>query len=199
MAKLGKIATKRRGKAHKVVAIDELQSLFTGGQGIVLMDNKGLSVEESSNFRRQLRGKNVAVKIAKNTLIGIALKNAGYDIDAVDETAKAAIKDKLVGPTIVAVGLEDPVSPAKGIMEFLKDNEDKVEIKGGLLEGRLINKESVLELSKLPGREEMISMLLGSLNAPAQNLCYAMNACVSQFAWALAAHQRKLEEEASAA
>jgi len=194
MAKLGKIATKRRGKSHKIEAVTELEKLFKQGDGIVFMNNKGLSVEQSQALRRSLRERKVAVKIAKNTLLRVALANSGYDIDAVHDEKIGSIRSQLVGPTMVAVGLEDPVSPAKGIMEFLKDHEEKLEVKGGILEKKALDTNGVVALSKLPGREELIAKLLGSLNAPAQNFAYALNAGLSQFAWALSAYQRKLEE-----
>lgn len=188
MAKLGKIPQKRRGRTHRVKAVEELEKLFGKGDGIVLMNNKGLSVAQATQLRTMMRENKVAVKIAKNTLIKIALKNTGYDVgDDLDKLLK--------GPTMIAVGLEDPVSPAKGVTQFLKDNEEKLEIKGGLLEKKLLDVSKVEALAKLPGREELIGMLLGSMLAPAQNLCYALNASVSQFAWALSAYQRKLEEE----
>lgn len=194
MAKLGKIATKRRGRVHKVEAIGELERLFREGDGIVLLNNKGLTVEESQKLRRSLREKGVAVKIAKNTLVRMALANTGHDLDAAESPKAGSIRDKLVGPTVVAVGLEDPISPAKGVMDFLKDHEGKLEVKGGILEKKVLDTDAVIALSKLPGREELIAKLLGSLQAPAQNMAYALNAAVSQFAWALSAHQRNLEQ-----
>ncbi len=192
MAKLGREATKRRGKAPKVAAVAELEQIFRDGDGFVFFDNNGLTVKQVSDLRSQLRENKVAVKVAKNTLIKIALKNAGYDVTGLDPV--------LVGPTVVAVGLEDPVSPAKGVMKFLKDNEEaRLSVKGGVVGEDVLDAAGVDSLSKMPGREEMIARLLGSLNAPAQNTAYALNACVSQFVWGLSAYQRKLEEEGQAA
>ncbi|MDK2971741.1 MAG: large subunit ribosomal protein [Candidatus Sumerlaeota bacterium] len=187
MAKLGKIPTKRRGRTYKVTTVQELEQLFAEGDGIVLMNNKGLTVAEATELRSKMRENKVAVKIAKNTLIRIALKNAGYPTDDVDKI--------LVGPTMVAVGMQDPVSPAKGAAEFIKNHGERLEIKGGLLEKKFLDVAKVQELATLPGREELISRMLGSMLAPAQNMAYALNACVSQFAWALSAHKAKLEEQ----
>jgi large subunit ribosomal protein L10 len=186
MAKLGKTPTKRRGRTYKVTAVEELERLFAQGDGIVLMNNKGLTLGEATALRAQMRANKVAVKVAKNTLIRLALRNTGYDT--------AEVEKALVGPTILAIGLADPVSPAKGVTEFLKTYEEKLEIKGGLLEKKFLDRAKVEALAKLPGREQLIAQMLGSLQAPAQNLCYALNACVTQFAWALSAYQRKLEE-----
>ena len=194
MAKLGREATKKIGKAPKTATINELKTLFERGDGFVFLNNKGMTLKQATAFRKELRGKKVAVKVAKNTLIKLALKEAGVNIDAFGKT--------LVGPTVVAVGLEDPITPAKTILGYLKSNEAlPLEVKGGLLrsEGKALDVAGVEALSKLPGREEMISMLLGSLQAPAQNLCYAMNNSVAKFAWALAALKDKLENEGQAA
>ena len=169
-------------------AVEELNKLFGDGDGIVFMNNLGLSVGDMTQFRSGLRKNGVKVKVAKNTLIKRALEESGVEVDD-------NIQNVLVGPTMIAFGLEDAVSPAKGVVDFLKDNEGKLEIKGGLLEQKFLDTAGVDQLSKLPSREELIAQLLGSLNAPAQNFCYALNAAVSQFAWALSAYERKLQEE----
>lgn len=192
MAKLGKTPVKRRGKAPKVAAVAELETLFKGGDGLVFFDNNGLTVKQVSTLRRQLRENNVAVKVAKNTLIRIALKNVGRETKGLEA--------KLHGPTVVAIGMADPISPAKGLMKFVKENEDaKLSIKGGLIGKDLLDVSGVERLSQLPGKEELLSRLLGSMMAPAQNMACAMNNAVAKFAWALQAYQTKLQESAPAA
>jgi large subunit ribosomal protein L10 len=195
MAKLGKAATKRRGRAPKVEAVSELEKLLQTGDGIVLMNNNGLTLGQMTALRKRLRSKGVAVKVAKNTLLKRALATTGYDTDGLADRDKRSLDKALSGPTIIAIGLEDPVTPAKEVQGFIKENEEaRLEIKGGLLEKKLLTASQVDELAKLPGREELISRLLGSMNAPAQNLAGVLYACVAQFGYALAAHQRKLEE-----
>jgi large subunit ribosomal protein L10 len=191
MAKPGKIPTKRRGRVFKTSTVGELEKLLSKGDGIVLMNNRGLTVAQTGELRRQLRANNVAVKVAKNTLIKRALESSGYEV--------GPIEPLLTGPTMLAVGMSDPVSPAKLVTAFLKTAEDKLEIKGGLLEKKLLSAAKVGDLAKLPSREELVARMLGSLQAPAQNMAYALNACVSQVAWALAARQRQLEEESGSA
>jgi large subunit ribosomal protein L10 len=189
MAKLGKTPTKRRGRTPKVEVVAELEKMFRAGDGFVFFENHGLSVKQVSDLRDRLRENKVAVKVAKNTLIRIALKNAGYEI--------ADLDPKLVGPTVVAVGLEDPISPAKGLVKFMKDNDTaRMALKAGILGEKVLDEKGVESVAKMPGREEMLAALVGSLNAPAQNMAYGLNAAVSQFAWALSAYQRQLEEAA---
>lgn len=194
MAKPGKIPAKRRGTAWKTETIEQMEALFRDGDGIVLLDNIGLSVGQANALRAKLTENKVTVKVAKNTLIKIAFERAGFDT--------TELAPLLKGPTMVAVGTEDPVSAAKGIAAFLKEadfekDKPKLVIKGGILERKVLGLDGVVELSKMPGREEMVAMLLGSIQAPAQNLCYALNASVCQFAWALNAYKAKLEEEAA--
>jgi len=192
VAKLGKTPVKRRGKAPKVAAVAELESLFKSGDGLVFFDNNGLTVKQVSTLRRDLRGNNVAVKVAKNTLIRIALKNAGREVKG--------LESKLHGPTVVAVGMSDPVSPAKGIVKFAKDNEEaRLVIKAGLIGSDVLDADGVQRLSAMPGKEELLSRLLGSMLAPAQNMACAMNNAVAKFAWALQSYHKKLEESAPAA
>ncbi len=197
MAKIGRAATKRRGRAPKIEAVSELEKLFETGDGIVLMDNHGLTLGQMTSLRRRLRNKGVAVKVAKNTLLKRALASSGYDTEGLSDRDKRSLENALTGPTIIAVGLEDPVTPAKEVQGFLKENEGaRLEVKGGLLEKKLMTASQMEELAKLPGREELIARLLGSMNSPAQNTAGVLYACVAQFGYALAAHQRKLEEAA---
>jgi large subunit ribosomal protein L10 len=192
MAKLGKIPQKRRGRVGKAKTQEALEKMFSTGDGAVFFDNHGLTVQQVTKLRASLRQSNCAVKVAKNTLIGRALEATGHDPKAFEALLK--------GPTVVAIGLEDPVSAAKGIKEFMKSldaaEKQPMAIKGGMLEGKVLDAAGVDRLAAMPGREEMISMLLGSLQAPAQNMAYALNASVSQFAWALNAYKTKLEEAA---
>jgi large subunit ribosomal protein L10 len=197
MAKMGKAATKRRGRAPKVEAVSELEKLFSSGDGIVLLNNNGLTLGQMTALRRRLRNKGVAVKVAKNTLLKRALASTGYDTEGLADRDKRTLDGVLSGPTLIAVGLEDPVTPAKEVQGFMKENEEaRLEIKGGLLEKKLLTAAQVDELAKLPGREELIARMLGSMNAPAQNTAGVLYACVAQFGYALAAYQRKLEEAA---
>lgn len=197
MAKIGKAASKRRGRAPKLEAVSKLEELFSTGDGIVLMNNHGLTLGQMTALRRRLRNKGVAVKVAKNTLLKRALASSGYDTAGLSDRDKRTLEAALTGPTIIAIGLEDPVTPAKEVEGFLKENEEaRLEVKGGLLEKKLLTAAQMGELAKMPGREELIARMLGSMNAPAQNTAGVLYACVAQFGYALAAHQRKLEEAA---
>lgn len=186
---MGREARKRRGKAPKIKAVKELTQHLKNGQGFLLLNNKGLTLAEATTLRAKLRENNVVLKVIKNTLLARALKRAGYN----PKQFEHLLKDE----TVVAIGMDDPVTPAKLLVDFIKDHE-KLMVKGGYVEGQILDAAGVVELSKLPGREELLQRLLGSLQSPAQNLVYALNACVSQPVYLLDAVRRQKEEEAAA-
>jgi len=183
MAKLGREARKTRGRAPKIAAVEEMAAVLTRGNGFVLCNNKGLTLAQATSLRKKMRDSKVTVKVIKNTLLRKAMEKAGQNPDPV--------KHLLNYETVVAVG-EDPVTPAKLLLEFAKTN-DKLEIKGGYLDGKALDKSGVEALSKLPGKNELIARMLGSMMAPAQNLVYALNQTVAKVVYATDAYKRKLE------
>lgn len=188
LAKLGREAKKIRGKATKIAVVERVAKLIQDTPGMVLCNNKGLTLSQATALRAKLRDNKVVFRVVKNTLLKRALEKAGHD--------PAILEDKLKLETVVAFGLEDPVTPAKLLAEYAKDNE-KLEIKGGLLDGKALSKEQVISLSKLPGREELLAQMLGSMMAPVQNVVYALNQSVSKVVYAVDAYRRKKEEEAA--
>lgn len=188
MAKLGKAAAKRRGRAPKNKQIMALEAMLASGHGFLLANNNGLTVDAATKVRTEFRKANVKCKIAKNRLIQIALKNKGIHVADIDKFLK--------GPTMLITGTEDPITPAKILVKAAKDFE-KLEIKGGMFEGKILNAAGVDTLSKTPGREELLGRLCGSLMSPAQKTVYALNQAVSKVVYAVDAHRRKLEEGAA--
>lgn len=184
MAKLGREARKRRGLAPKKAQVAEVTAKLKEGNGFLLLNNKGLSLSQATALRKKARENNVYIKIIKNTLLRRALVDAQVDAEALDHL--------LVRETVLVIGLEDPVTPAKLISDFIEDNE-KLEIKGGYLDGGVLDVKGVEALSKLPSREELLGRLLGSLQAPTQNFVYALNAVVSKPVYLLDAIRRQKE------
>lgn len=190
MAKLGREATKRRGRGPKQAIIGEVSLLLESGHGFVLLNNKGLTLAEATALRAKLRENKVALKVVKNTLLKIALEKTGTDPGQFGEL--------LTRETVIAVGLEDPVTPAKVLVEFCKDNE-KLQIKGGYVDGQVLDAAAVDQLSKLPGREELYARMLGSLLSPIQKFVYALNDGVARPVRVFDAIGRKKEEEGGGA
>jgi large subunit ribosomal protein L10 len=185
MAKLGREAKKKIGRGPKEAMIGEVVALLTGKPGFVLCDNKGLTLAQATTLRRKAREAKVAVKVIKNSLLEIAIKRAGLDASKVEHL--------LTNETVLVVGLEDPVAPAKIALDFAKDNA-KLVVKGGYLDGVALNVAAVTALSNLPGKEQLLQRLLGSLMSPVQNFVYAMHAAVGKPVHLLEAIRRQKEE-----
>ena len=133
-------------------------------------------------MRRQLREENIEYKVVKNRLTKIALQKAGCD----------SLDEILSGPTAIAFGYEDPAPAARVIYEYSKSN-DKLQPKGGLLEGKRIDLETLERLSKLPTKEEMLTRLLGSLTSPITKFALALNNAPTRVVYALKALQEQKE------
>ena len=133
----------------------------------VFVDYCGLTVEEDTQLRNKFREAGVEYKVIKNTLTLRAAKEVGFD----------ALEPILNGPTSLAISMTDEVAPAKVIAEFAKTHE-KLEIKGGFLDGKVLELAEVKALAATPNRETLLAKLLGSLNAPISNLARTLQALV---------------------
>ena len=152
---------------QKIVA--ELIETLKSAQAGVLFDYRGLTVEEDTKLRSDL-----------NTLTRFASKEVGLDeLDPI-----------LHGPTALAVSSTDAVAPAKVLAKFAKDN-DVVSIKAGFVDGKVIDEKGVIELSKLPSKEELIAKLMGSLNAPISGVVNILQGNIRAMAIALNAYAEK--------
>lgn len=151
--------------AKKAELVDAVAEKMKAAAAIVVVDSRGLTVEQDTNLRRSLRESGVELKVIKNSILSRAAEKAGLD----------EMKDIFVGPSAVAFSNEDVVAPAKIINDFAKEAE-ALEIKGGAIEGAVTSKEDIQALAALPNREGMLSMLLSVLQAPVRNVAYAINA-----------------------
>ena len=141
-------------KAQVAEIVESLKGAATG----VLVDYRGLTVEEDTKLRNDLRAAGVKYFVVKNTLLRLAANQVGLEeLDSI-----------LHGPTALAVS-EDPVAPAKVIADFAKDNE-KVEIKSGFMDGKVISLDEISKLAKTPSKETLIAKIMGSLNSPISGL-----------------------------
>ena len=151
--------------AKKAAIVDEVTEKFNAASSIVVVDYRGLTVEQDTSLRKQLREAGVEMHVIKNSILSRAAKAAG--LDEMDDVFKC--------PTAVAFSNEDVVAPAKVIAEFAKD-APALEIKGGVIEGKVSSVEELNNLAKLPNREGLLSMLLSVLQAPVRNVAYAVKA-----------------------
>lgn len=151
--------------AKKETLVQTAAEKFESAASVVIVDYRGLTVEEVTNLRKQLRDAGVEMKVIKNSILSRAAKKVG--LDGLDEV--------FTGPTAVAFSNDDVVAPAKIIDEFAKDAK-ALEIKGGVIEGKVSSVEQITALAKLPNREGLLSMLLSVLQAPVRNVAYAVKA-----------------------
>jgi len=151
-----------RNDKEKIVA--ELHENFKKSKVVILTNYKGLDVTTISSLRRKLREVGVEYKVVKNTLI----RRASND------TNVGLISDHFKGPSALALSYDDPVAPAKVLIDFSKDNQ-KLEIKIGVMEGKVIDLNAIKALSDLPSREVLLGQLLSAMNGVATALVRALN------------------------
>ncbi|MEJ2282470.1 MAG: 50S ribosomal protein L10 [Desulfobacterales bacterium] len=140
--------------SEKQQIADELRDRFSKSAIIVVTDYKGLDVAAMNDLRRKLRAEEIEYQVVKNTLLVRASEN--NDV--------ALIKDHFKGPSAVALSYDDPVAQAKVLSQFAKDN-DKLEIKVGVMNGQVLDVKAIMALAKLPSREVLLGQLLAALNA----------------------------------
>lgn len=151
--------------AKKAELVDAVAEKMKAAVSIVVVDSRGLTVEQDTVLRRNLRESAVEFKVIKNSILRRAAEKAGLE----------GFDDIFTGPSAVAFSNEDVVAPAKIINDFAKDAE-ALEIKGGAIEGAVSTKEEIQALAALPNREGILSMLLSVLQAPVRNVAYAVKA-----------------------
>lgn len=140
--------------SQKKEVVERLAKDFRESEISILVDYKGLNVLKMTELRALLRKEGVQIEVVKNSL----LERASEGTDA------ALMKDFYKGPNAIVLSKNDPVAPAKILVNFAKDN-DKLEIKAGALSGKLLNPEEIKQLAKLPSKEELLGKLVYTLNA----------------------------------
>ncbi len=144
--------------------VDEIKEFASKAQSAVIVDYRGLTVEQDTAMRKKLREAGVVYKVYKNTMLKRAFE--GTDFAQLDAT--------LEGPTAIAFGIEDATAPARVLNEVAKGN-DKLEFKGAVVEGIFYDANGVKVIANIPSREVLISKLLGSLQSPITNFARVLN------------------------
>jgi large subunit ribosomal protein L10 len=142
-------------KRQKKQIIEEIVSKVKEAKAVVFSDFKGVKVKDLTALKKELRSVGVDFKVSKKTLINIAFKEAGIEIDA----------KKMEGQVAVSISTQDEVAAAKIIEKFSKANQN-LKILGGVLENKLMGIEQVKALAKLPGKQELLGILVGTIQAP---------------------------------
>ena len=144
--------------------VAEISEAIKDAQSVVLVDYRGLTVEQDTALRKQLREAGVTYKVYKNTMMNFAFKGTDFE----------GLAPYLEGPSAVAISTTDATAPARILAKFAKDAK-KLEIKAGVVEGNVYDAAGMQAISQIPSRDELISKLLGSLQSPITNFARVMN------------------------
>ena len=148
----------------KQPVVAEISEKINGAQAVVLVDHRGLTVAQDTELRKALRAEGVKYKVYKNTMMNFAFEGTDYE----------QMKDLLNGPSAMAVSKDDPAAPARVLYKFAK-TADKLEIKGGVVEGKFYDAKGLSEIAEIPSREVLLSRLLGSMQSPIANFARVIN------------------------
>lgn len=162
----------------KKAKVEQLTEIIKNSISGVLVDYKGITVEEDTKLRKELREANVNYFVEKNTMLRRAFQNCGIE----------GLDDCLNGTTAIAVSNDDQTAPARILGKFAeKAGDDKFNLKAGYIEGEIYDQAGVVALSKIPSKDVLLAQLVGSLQGPMQKLAAALKAVAD----------KKSEEEAA--
>ena len=171
-------------KELKIKLVKDIKEKFDKSKVVILTDYKGLTMSQLSKLRGKLRTIDAEYKVFKNTLISRAIKDKSYD----------GIDPLLTGSTAILFGYKDQVAPTKVLSEFIKENE-KPGIKGGLLDGKVIDTKTITMLAKLPSREVLLGRVVGTMKAPITNFVLDCKGILNKFVYALSAIRDKKQSQ----
>jgi large subunit ribosomal protein L10 len=170
---------------QKQATVSEVQTKLRGAQAVIVAEYRGLNVERVTQLRSKARKSGVYLRVLKNTLARRAVQGTPFE----------KLSEQMVGPLMYGIS-QDPVAGAKVLSEFARENELFV-IKAGAMPGSMMSAKDIKALATLPGREELLSMLLGTLQAPVTKLVRTMNEVPARFVRTLAAYRDSKEKAAA--
>ena len=144
--------------------VAEISENIKGAQSVVLVDYRGLTVEQDTRLRKELREAGVVYKVYKNTMMNFAFKGTEFE----------ALSEYLEGPSAVAISTTDATAPARIICKFAKEAK-ALEVKGGVVEGTAYDAKGITAIAEIPSREELLSKFLGSIQSPITNFARVLN------------------------
>lgn len=165
---------------EKKQQVEELKERLLKAKSIVLVDYRGLTVEEDTDLRNKLRKENIDYRVIKNTLILFAVKYSEIK----------DLQEYLNGPTAVALSFDDEIVTSRVLSDYSKKN-NKLEIKGGIVDGKLATPEDIKIIANIPSKEVLISKMLGSMMSPMSGLVNVLNANIRGLVVALNAIAEK--------
>jgi len=172
-------------RTDKVEQVELLKGKLTSAKVAVLTDYRGLTVKQIQDLRGRLRSQDVEYRVIKNTLARRAAAEAGHE----------DFQELLKGPVAIAFGYGELSTPAKLLGEFARQTRLRLDIVGGLIEGRVMSAEQVRQTADLPSREVLLAQLLGTLQSPIAQLVGTIQAPLQQLVGLLEAYRNKLEAQ----
>ena len=169
---------------QKKAIVEDLAEKFGRAASAVLVKYEGITVEQDTALRAALRAAGIEYAVIKNTLIGKACDKAGFE----------GLKSELEGMNAMAISFDDPIAPAKILKEYAEKIET-FELRGGILDGTVIDKNTVKELADIPPREVLIGKLLGSIQGPLYGLACGLQAIIDKSGEAPAAEATEAAAE----
>lgn len=173
-------------REQKEQLVDDYQNNLAKAPHVLLLDYKGVTVNQDTELRRRIRDAGGTYAVVKNRLV----------LRVIDGQPLESLKDRLEGPTAAAFCQEDPVGLAKAVTDFAKD-VPAIEIKGGLVEGQLVEAEEVKQIAALPSRDELVTKLVFLLQSPITGLVNTLAALPRGFVAALEQIRQQKEEAGS--
>jgi large subunit ribosomal protein L10 len=181
---------------RKRTQVSELQEVFSGSSMIIATNYQGINVAQMAQLRRRLREAGIDFMVVKNTLARLAA----------EEADRPSIVQIIDGPTAFAIGYGDPVEPARVLAEYVRSTRLPLEIRGAVVDGRVLSSSDVATLPTLPSREVLISQVMAGfqspmvqmvwvLQSPLAGLVNTLNGVLNSLVWALDARRRQLEGE----
>ncbi len=167
---------KREPKQEKVEAVEDFSKRVQASKSAVVTGYTGLTVEEVTDLRAKLFHAKVEYHVVKNNLARIALNKCNITV----------LDDLLTGPTAIALAMEDAVAPARVLTKFAKDHE-KLSVKGGWMDGRMVTVQDIKALSNLPSREVLLAKALGSMKSPISGIVQVLAGPARKLVYALSA------------
>jgi large subunit ribosomal protein L10 len=153
---------------YKTEGIQKIKELIESSRDVIFTDFRGLNVSQITELRRSLQEKEAEYRVVKNSYARLALRELEFPFE----------EDFLIDPTALALARADIGPISKVLFDFTKDSTLK--IKGGLVDGKVVSSTEVEAISKLPGRNELYAILMGTMNAPLTNMAYALNGIVTK-------------------
>ncbi len=142
----------------KKPVVEEISAYIEGAASVVIVDYRGLTVEEDTRLRKEMREAGIVYKVYKNTMMNFAFKGTDFE----------QLSNDLEGPNAIAISKDDATAPARLLAKFAKDAK-ALEIKAGVVEGTYYDAAGMIAISKVPSREELLGKLLGSIQSPVSN------------------------------